>query len=154
MPPKEKKTLRHPDIKPPWHYATLGGKNITPPRHYATLTLRHPRHYATLTLWHTWHYVTQDIMPTWHFDTADIYISTFLHSELQNVLVCSRNSNVGVQIFRKVHMGKIFLEGYSFKKCPFFLTLTLDFSNMVHCRDPIFFLWLWITFKHQEMYFS
>ena len=38
------------------------------------------------------------------------------------------------------YMGRIFLEGYYSKNCFFFLqSLTVDFSYMVHCRDPIFF---------------
>ena len=34
----------------------------------------------------------------------------------------------------------------------FFQSLTVDFSYMVHCRDHFFPLWLWITFKHQEIF--
>ena len=53
--------------------------------------------------------------------------------------------------FSNIHMGHIFLEGYY---CFFIRSLTVNFSYMVHCRDPkFFFMWLWITFKHQEMYF-
>ena len=36
-------------------------------------------------------------------------------------------------------MGHIVLEGYYSKNCLFFQSLTVDFSYMVHCRDPNFF---------------
>ena len=38
-----------------------------------------------------------------------------------------------------LHMGHMFLEGYYSKNCLFFQSLTVDISDMVHCRDPIFF---------------
>ena len=44
-------------------------------------------------------------------------------------------------------MGQIFLEGYSFKKFFFFVSLTLHFSNMVHCREPIFSPVAWIHLR-------
>ena len=40
--------------------------------------------------------------------------------------------------------GSNFLGGILFQKLSLFFlqSLTVDFSYMVHCRDPIFFLWL------------
>ena len=36
-------------------------------------------------------------------------------------------------------MGHIVLEGYYSNNCPFFQSLTVNFSYIVHCRDPSFF---------------
>ena len=47
--------------------------------------------------------------------------------------------------------GSNFPAGIFFKKMSFILWVILHFSNMVHCRDPIFFLWLGITCENQKI---
>ena len=46
-----------------------------------------------------------------------------------------------------IHMGEIFLQGYSSKKKK--KSLTLHYSNIEHCKDPIF-LMLWLCLSVNE----